>query len=304
MSGIAEDNREKFIKYYDNRPNPSYIAGFIDGDGSISIFKIKDGYNPRISISQCRTNILSIMVHHFGGFVQLTRNENGKNRTQFNYINRGESLKFLVNYIKDHIIIKKLQIDNLFNFLPYINKCNCKEIKEELCQIVINANKTKIPVEISSTQLNNYYLAGIFDAEGCIVIGTRPNGMFTKGPTVKITQKNNPNILVAIRDFLGYGKVSGVNWIFYGNKDDICYDFIERIIDKTIVKYNQLIELRKYLDTQEDVKLIGFCEEINNIRSTIYQNIQFEKHTSENHHVKLTGNRIEFNYPNFGKNLK
>ena len=301
---IAEDNIEKYLKYIEIPPNPSYIAGFIDGDGSISILKNNDSFNARISISQCRTNILSIVSHHFGGFVKLSNDEIGKKRTQYTYINRGDNLKFLVNYIKDYILIKKVQIDKLFEFLPLINKCCCSEIKEKICDIVLNANKIKIPIEINYNKLNDYYLAGFFDAEGCISIGKRKNGKFTKGPRVKITQKNNPNILTAIKDYLGYGKVDCFCWVFFGNKDNICYDFISRILEHSIVKYNQLIQLRKYLDSQVESTIIGFCDKINEERRIIYQSIFEEKHKSENIHEKLKGNIIEFNYKNFGYPLK
>lgn len=62
MSHIVEDNIQKFNKYIETPPHPSYISGFIDGDGSVSIMKIKGGYNPRVSIAQSRTNIIKILL--------------------------------------------------------------------------------------------------------------------------------------------------------------------------------------------------------------------------------------------------
>ena len=59
---IKQDNIDKLLKYKNNRPNPSYIAGFIDGDGTIFIRKIKDGYQSGISLTQSRTNILQIFT--------------------------------------------------------------------------------------------------------------------------------------------------------------------------------------------------------------------------------------------------
>lgn len=189
MSNIVEDNIQKFNKYIETPPHPSYISGFIDGDGSISIMKIKDGYNPRTSIAQSRTNVLLIICHYFGGFIQQNKTESKETRAQYTYINRGKTLSKFVDYIKDHILIKKTQIDALSEFMEYYKRHNKSDIKEKLCQTVLSANKIKIPLEINSSQLNDYYLAGFFDADGCIMIRKKKNGDLTKGVSIKITQK-------------------------------------------------------------------------------------------------------------------
>ena len=281
MSHIIEDNIQKFNKYIEIPPHPSYISGFIDGDGSISIMKIKDGYNPRISIAQSRTNVLLIICHYFGGFIQQNKTESKSTRAQYTYINRGKTLSKFVDYIKDHILIKKTQIDALSEFMEYYKRHNKSDIKEKLCQTVLSANKIKIPLEINSSQLNDYYLAGFFDAEGCIMIRKKKNGDLTKGVSIKITQKNNPSMLFAIQLYLGYGKIQNFNWILYGNVNNSCSDFISRIINYSIVKYNQLVEFKNFLETLNIGKRI-YDEEILNKRNQIYETIQIEKHESEN----------------------
>lgn len=281
MSHIIEDNIEKFNKYIETPPHPSYISGFIDGDGSVSIMKIKDGYNPRTSIAQSRTNVLLIICHHFGGFIQQNKTESKATRAQYTYINRGKTLSKFVDYIKNHILIKKTQIDALSEFMEYYKRHNKSDIKEKLCQTVLSANKIKIPLEINSSQLNDYYLAGFFDAEGCIMIRKKKNGDLTKGVSIKITQKNNPSMLLAIQRYLGYGKIEGFNWILYGNVNNSCNDFISRIINYSIVKYNQLIEFKNFLETLNIGKRI-YDKEILNKRNKIYEMIQIEKHESEN----------------------
>jgi hypothetical protein len=281
MNHIVEDNIQKFNKYIENPPHPSYISGFIDGDGSVSIMKIKDGYNPRVSIAQSRTNVLLIICHHFGGFIQQNKTELKETRSQYTYINRGKTLSTFVDYIKDHILIKKTQIDALSEFMEYYKRHNKSDIKEKLCQTVLSANKIKIPLEINSSQLNDYYLAGFFDAEGCIMIRRKKNGDLTKGISIKITQKNNPSMLLAIQQYLGYGKIVNYYWILYSNTNNSCSDFISRIINYSIVKYNQLVELQKYLETLIIKKRI-YDNEISNKRNHIYEIIQIEKHESEN----------------------
>ena len=144
--------------------------------------KIKGGYNPRTSIAQSRTNVLLIISHHFGGFIQQNKTESKATRAQYTYINRGKTLSKFVDYIKDHILIKKIQIDALSEFMEYYKKHNKSDIKEKLCQTVLSANKIKIPLEINSSQLNDYYLEGFFDAEGC----KTKNGDITKGISIKI----------------------------------------------------------------------------------------------------------------------
>jgi len=113
------------------------------------------------------------------------------------------------------------------------------------------------------------------------MIRKKKNGDLTKGVSIKITQKNNPSMLLAIKQYLGYGKIEGFNWILYSNINNSCSDFISRIINYSIVKYNQLIQLQNFLETLIIKKRI-YDDEISNKRNQIYEMIQIEKHESEN----------------------
>ena len=113
------------------------------------------------------------------------------------------------------------------------------------------------------------------------MIRKKKNGDLTKGVSIKITQKNNPSMLFAIQLYLGYGKIQNFNWILYGNVNNSCSDFISRIINYSIVKYNQLVEFKNFLETLNIGKRI-YDEEILNKRNQIYETIQIEKHESEN----------------------
>lgn len=66
---IIEDNLLKLNKFKHITLNPSYLAGLLDGDGTIFIRKIKDGYQSGISLTQSRTNILQIIQYHYGGTI-------------------------------------------------------------------------------------------------------------------------------------------------------------------------------------------------------------------------------------------
>jgi hypothetical protein len=88
-------------------------------------------------------------------------------------------------------------------------------------------------------------------------------------------------MLLAIQQYLGYGKIVNYYWILYSNTNNSCSDFISRIINYSIVKYNQLVELQKYLETII-INKRTHDNEILNKRNQIYEIIQIEKHESEN----------------------
>ena len=64
QTNIEKDNEIQLNRFKTAPPSPSYIAGFIDGDGCIFIRKIADGYQSGITIAQSRTNILQIIRYH------------------------------------------------------------------------------------------------------------------------------------------------------------------------------------------------------------------------------------------------
>jgi len=148
---IEEENKLYLKKYIIEPPSSSYIAGFIDGDGCIFIRKIRDGFQTGISISQCRTNILQIIRYHFGGSIVSIHKERTTNnnnlRNQYNLVIRSNEYKFIIDYIKNDLIIKKEQINLLYNFSKLYNKHNLLYEKNELYKQCYNLNKYKISYE-------------------------------------------------------------------------------------------------------------------------------------------------------------
>jgi len=284
---IKEDNIQKLLKYKNNPPNPSYIAGFIDGDGTIFIRKIKDGYQSGISITQSRTNILQILQYHFGGTIikpsniisENIFNEDGyydKNNKRNSYALtiRSNEYKYLLNYIYDKIILKEEQINALINFQ--------KEEKEKWCNICLNINKTKKLDNYDYSKLNIEYIQGLFDAEGHIYISYQKDLnnkiKFSNGIYMKITQKNHPEIIKEIQKFLGFGKCS--DYIYYVDNFSDCLKLIKLIKNGLIVKYNQIIAIEEYINSRLE-KSEKYNEEIHIKREKIYKIINMEKHQIE-----------------------
>jgi hypothetical protein len=145
---IEKDNFEILNRFKKQPPHPSYIAGFIDGDGCLFIRKIKDGYQTGITMTQCRTNVLQIIRYHFGGSITSSTNRNNKmenimdnneeyfykynKRNQYNLLIRSNEYELLLEYIKDYIIIKQEQLDCLYEISKIVNLPNKIKEKEEL----------------------------------------------------------------------------------------------------------------------------------------------------------------------------
>lgn len=277
---ISEDNQIHLKRFKNHPPHPSYIAGFIDGDGCIFIRKISHGFQSGITITQCRTNILQIIRYHFGGSITTTANRNNKKinimdeenyydkhtqRNQFNLLIRSNEYSLLLKFIKNNIVIKNGQINCLNEFLQLVNLQNKSEEKEELFMKCSNYNKQKISNNIIFGNITIEYIAGLFDAEGCFYICLKK---FSKS-YISITQKNNPLVLVYISEFLGLGNIDCENKFKIYKQSD-CLKFIQLVKEHLIVKYNQAEAFETFLTTNDDY-----------IKEEMYKICNEEKHKIE-----------------------
>jgi hypothetical protein len=279
MMTIKEDNEKHMNRFKNNPPHPSYISGFIDGDGCIFIRKIMYGYQSGFTITQCRTNILQIIRYHFGGSITSSSNRNDKIinlmdeenkyyhkyniRNQFNLLIRNNEYQFLLDYLKDSFVIKENQYQYLYEFNKLANLPNKYEEKEELYLKCSDLNKNRDLNETYLIRLNIAYISGLFDAEGCIFINHT-----LKKIRLSIAQKNHPKILHSIQKILEFGKVEKYKLIIYKKSD--CLKFIQLVKSHLIVKYNQAEAFETFLQTNDS-----------NIKETMYKICNREKHEIE-----------------------
>jgi hypothetical protein len=218
MTSIIEDTKIHLQRFKNDPPHASYIAGFIDGDGCIFIRKIKDGYQSGIQITQCRTNILQVIKYHFGGSITSSENRNNKVenvmdhsnkyihkhnvRNEYNLLIRSNEYQILLYYLKNSFVIKEKQYSCLHEFNKTINLPNKIEEKEELYKLCSENNITTNVIEDNLQKINIEYIAGLFDAEGCLFIDKKFTGIY-----ISISQKKHPIVLHEIFKFLGFGKV-------------------------------------------------------------------------------------------------
>jgi hypothetical protein len=259
MINITEDNKIHLQRFKNEPPHPSYIAGFIDGDGCIFIRKITDGYQSGIQISQSRTNILQVFLYHFGGTITSSVNRNNKTenimndentyihkhnvRNEYNLLIRSNEYQVLLEYLKNSFIIKEKQYNCLHEFNKLTNLPNKLEEKKELYKMCSENNVKTTIIESNLQKLNIEYIAGLFDAEGCIYINKQKYTKFY----ISISQKSHPQILYEIVKYLGFGKVFTSEIKIY--KKDECLKFIQLVKTHLIVKYNQAIAFETFLET-------------------------------------------------------
>jgi hypothetical protein len=271
---ITQDNQIHLHRFKYNPPHPSYISGFIDGDGCLFIRKIKDWYQSGIQITQSRSNILQIMKYHFGGSItsssnrnkpiELKNDENDENnkRNQYSFIVRSNEYSLLLNYIQNCIIIKNKQFDALYEFSKLTNQKGLSDKKEELYKICLQKKDIE---SYKFERLNIEYIQGLFDAEGCIFIN---KNKFTKY-RISITQKSNPDILQEIQHLLGFGIINSEKRFVIYKKSD-CLKFLQLVKPFVIVKYNQVVAFEKFLQTDD-----------NKIKEEMYKICNREKHQIE-----------------------
>jgi hypothetical protein len=281
MFSISEDNKIHLHRLKNVPPHASYIAGFIDGDGCIFIRKITDGYQSGIQIAQSRTNVLQVIRYHFGGSITSSENRNNKTenimdneneyihkhnvRNQYNLLIRSNEYQLLLEYLKHSFIIKEQQYNCLYDFNKIANFQNKLAEKDGLHTLCSENNVKTTILESNLHKINMEYIAGLFDAEGCLFIESN-----LKKIKISVAQKNHPVILHEIVKFLGFGKVSksNIDYCIY-NKID-CLKFIQLVKKHLIVKYNQAIAFETFLQTN-DIK----------IKEQMYSICNQEKHNIE-----------------------
>jgi hypothetical protein len=283
MQQIYDDNQVHLNRFKQSPPHASYIAGFIDGDGCIFIRKIADGYQSGFSITQCRTNILQVIRYHFGGSITTCANRNDKIinildgdgyyykyniRNEYSLLIRNNEYKILLDYLKDSFIIKETQYQCLQEFNKFANLTNMNAEKENLHIICTECNVKCHINEANLLRLNVEYIAGLFDAEGCLFINKNNFKLH-----ISIAQKNHPLILHEIVQYLGFGFVYCYEFKIY--KKSECLQFIRLIKNHLIVKYNQAIAVETFLETNDT-----------NIKEQMYSICNKEKHEIE-HFVDL-----------------
>jgi len=93
-----------------NGIDAAYIAGFLDGEGSIFLTSRKNKASLRISATNTDKNVLDWIIEKIGvGVVHAGRKESDKNRKTWMFILNGEAAETLLKQLLPYLIVKKEQ---------------------------------------------------------------------------------------------------------------------------------------------------------------------------------------------------
>ncbi len=215
----------------------AYIAGFVDGDGSIFASFDKKGYtNLRVSIAQCDEKSLKQINGHYQNNGNLNKGRvpiKKEHRQSWHLDFNGMKARKILEDCAKFGIIKAKQAEVALKLLdlPSGHSPARDLIAPEIA--CLNANKQSYVGDMPFDRISDAWLAGIFDAEGSVISGT-PTSF-----TISISQAEVPQILNAIVNYLGYGSNYSDTMWKVSNKESIL-DFSRRVAAFLFVKQKVL----------------------------------------------------------------
>lgn len=281
IANLADTNVHKFhtkiCEELVDRLTPSYLGGLFDGDGSMIIQVLESGYQLNVSFPQSAITILQVLKYKYGGYISKGRWKPNQ-RQQYTYRICGRASKTLLQDLAEGCILKKAQALNCLEFLELLKKPNLSDIKAKHHLYNKQLNSLAIYPPRIYNVLNLEYVAGLFDAEGCVFI-YKPGDNNKKVDQfyLNICQKNHPIVLDEIARFLGYGHKCDYTWVVNAWQDKL--KFVMDMIPRTIVKKAQLLSLKALIDDCLSSK--PFDNASYQFRSECYRETQREKHESD-----------------------
>lgn len=223
--------------------SPEYIAGFIDGDGTIAMGKTRYSVELYVSIGQCDPRPLLLIQKMFGGYLRVDLNEENNKRPLFRIKLKDTECQQILTYVRNTLILKEKRCNLALEYIDFMSKDQTNNSSFEKSRLeyydkMVSLQSDFIPVNDFHyrEKMNLTYIAGFFDAEGCLMAKVKSEKYMDVSMT--ITQTSNIEILHTIRTFLGFGTVNeSGRWVVYSKKD--IGKFLEPIMDYIIVKRDQ-----------------------------------------------------------------
>ena len=166
----------------------AYLAGFFDGDGCVSLNKTTGSFSLVISQSVKGAEALMRFRQHFGGSINRKEDGNGFTTPSLRWWLCGEAMKRASALLTKHSRTKRSQLQ--ISARGHVKKASRLQVADELKLL---KRGDYVP---DNRQLLWQYIAGFFDAEGCIRVFPNSVSIVLQLSQVK------PAILLQIRSFL------------------------------------------------------------------------------------------------------
>lgn len=132
--------------YNEDKTKWSYLAGLVDGEGNISIWRVQarahdfevsnktyGSFNMRLHISNTSIILMKWLISNFGGVYHLKREATDKHKAAYEWRPKGENnTKKLLLGILPYLVIKKEQAAIALKYIELPR--NCPEQREPLYQ--------------------------------------------------------------------------------------------------------------------------------------------------------------------------
>lgn len=261
--------------------HPAYVAGFIDGDGTITARGNSDGHVLlTVEISQCVPEPLQRIQRMYGGAIRKV-SARGNVRTLYILTIAGKYCERLLDDVAPHAKIEQERAAIGAKMVRAYHEAN-DDLMKALFDEMMQASKSNAASR-NYDNITDEYVAGLFDAEGSVCGRLKQRSVRW---ACTIAQKNDPCLLQAVAAFLGYGTVDDVRLAIY--KKQHLVNFCRRIQPFLIVKKKQV---EMYLEMLTNPRL-----SIPQLRD-LCQKITDDKHVDHAHldveELKVTNKRLK-----------
>jgi hypothetical protein len=188
--------------------NLAYIAGFIDGDGSVCIGKCNEsGFQLKVEITQCNEGWLKEINTFFlnsGRMYKDSRSKKYNGEPAWSLRFCGHKAIPVLRLMSERCIVKATQAELGIEYTQYINRPGKQEEREACYLRMKELNANKASYEKDYTRVCDAYVAGLMDAEGNVYNNEEGKHKYY----VKITQLSDTELLKRIQSYLGAGMIS------------------------------------------------------------------------------------------------
>ena len=163
-----DDLDPRFIAKLEADMDDTYLAGFFDGDGCVSHNSGLSGCVLQVGQSAKNNRILFRYLIRHGGCISLQRTGCGSASPSVCWRASGQTAWHAASVLQMNCLVKKEQLQIATSWPA------CRE-KRKACKARMSLLKNIEPDLPSSQALSWTYLAGFFDAEGCIRLSATSN---------------------------------------------------------------------------------------------------------------------------------